>query len=86
MIQTLTYGELPEFERFKVAFDNHCLDGFFTIRGCHILDAIYEGGDVDLTLEQAWGAVKQGAESGKDNHELEEIAIHILNRLGFDWV
>lgn len=86
MIQSLTYGTLPEFERFKAAFDNRCLSGFFKIRGCGILNAIYEGGNVDLTLEQTWGALQQGAEGWRDNHELEEITIHILNSLGFEWV
>lgn len=86
MIQSLTYGELPEFERFRAAFNSRYPLGVYKIRDCRILDAIYEGGNVDFSLEETWNALKQCAAAHKNNHELEEIGINILNSLGFKWV
>ncbi len=86
MIQTLSYGELPKYEQFEVAFNSYCLSGVFRIRNCPILDAVYPGGSVDLTMEQTWAALEQARDGWKDNHELGDIAEHILNHLGFDWV
>lgn len=85
-MQLLSYGELPKFESFEMAFKSRYPRGIYEIRGERILDAIYPNGDVDLTLEQTWTAVKQGAEGWKENHELGDIASRILYSLGFEWI
>lgn len=86
MMQLLSYGELPKFESFEMAFKSKYPRGILEIRNEPILNAIYPNGDVDLTLEQTWAAVKQGAEGWQENHELGDIAKEILYSLGFEWI
>lgn len=86
-MQLLSYGELPKYEQFEMAFKSRHPNGIYQIRGYPELNALYPpNGDVDLTLEQTWNALKQGSECWMDNHELGDIASRILLTLGFEWI
>lgn len=87
MMQLLNYGRLPEYEQFEMAFKSRHPNGIYQIRGYPELNALYPpNGDVDLTMEQTWNALKQCSRSWKNNHELGDVGEKILNSLGFEWI
>jgi|WetSurMetagenome_2_1015567.scaffolds.fasta_scaffold578066_2 hypothetical protein len=86
MIQSLSYGELPKFESFEMAFKSRYPRGVLEIRNEPILNAVYPNGNVDLTMDQTWLALNQCAEGWRQNHELGDIGDKILNSLGFEWI
>lgn len=86
MQTVFTYGVLPRYEDFSARFFEKCPDGIFRVRNFRGLDAVYPGGNVDLSEEDLWETLNQCADGWQDNHDLGDFASSALQTLGFEWV
>ena len=92
-MKSMTYGTLPSFEEFGMAFDNECPNGTFSLTlsradsraadGTRIGDGNYS--DIDLytgvkELMRKWAA------GGEQSEAAGDLASAILFTLGFRWV
>lgn len=86
--ERLTWGFLPLERHFREAFDADLgQDALYKIRNCRELDAVYPGGNVDLTCDELWELVSSAEQHGwETNHELGDLVGSILYTLGFEWV
>lgn len=83
---SFTYGTLPTFEVFRERWLFELgLCGIYPIRNAPELDAVYPGGNVDLTLQTAWELLCQASEGWQDNHELGDMASAILDHFNIEW-